>query len=125
MEAGTGLSGIQVVDKCLIVTLKDDIDESDILRTQNIILETLKSKGAVDVIIDLTSVRIIDSLIFQSLKNTADMINIIGSNVVMVGIQPGVASSLVELDVDINSFPTCFTMDDGLELLRSRHKNRK
>ncbi len=114
------MTAINMVDNCLIVSLNGDIDEAEMLLIQKEILDNIKDLSAKNVLVDLSALQIIDTQVFSSLKNTAVMIAILGAKVVFAGIQPGVASTLVDLDVDFGTIVTSVTMNDGLELLKSQ-----
>jgi len=111
-------STMHLVDHCLVVPIRDNIDEHYMLKLQEEIAANIKSSDAKEVLIDVSSMRILDLPVFDLMKKTAHMISIMGSQVAFVGFQPGVASSLVDLDADFGNIQTVVTMNDGFNLFR-------
>jgi rsbT antagonist protein RsbS len=111
-------STMHIVDQCLVVPVRDNIDEDYMMKLQDDIAANVKNNDAREVIIDVSSMRILDIPVFNLLKKTAHMISVMGSRVVFVGFQPGVASSLVDLDVDFGNIQTVVTMNDGFNYFR-------
>lgn len=110
---------MQIINGCLIVPVNGDLDDDYVCKLQKNILEKVKATCLKEVIIDVSAVKIVDSFTFSSFKSIAQMVTILGARVVFVGFQPGVASSLVDLDVELGGMLTAVTMEDGFELLRS------
>ena len=59
----------------------------------------------------------LDSATYAMLANTARMLGLLGARVVFVGSQPGVVSTLIDLDVDTSGLVTATCLEDALELL--------
>lgn len=112
--------GMHMVDDCLVVPVHGDVDDAYALKLQQDILKNVKLNGARAVFIDVSTVRILDAFTFSIFKDTAQMISMLGAEVAFVGFQAGVASALVDLDVDFGDIQTAVTMQDGFELLRSK-----
>jgi rsbT antagonist protein RsbS len=71
------------------------------------------------VVIDLTSIDMIDSFIAKVLGDVVSMSNLMGARVVLTGIQPAVAITLVELGIGLNDVLTALDLEKGLEKLQS------
>lgn len=112
-------SGIYAIKKCLIVPLKQNSDESTLKKTGKEVLNRLKESDINGVLIDVSAITILSSYGFSILKNMAGAISMMGANTVFVGFQPGVASSLVDLNLDFNNIVTALTTEDGLLLLEN------
>ncbi len=112
------MEGIQIVDRTLIITLSNSIDERELFKKQDQILNTVRTRKVEQAVLDLSAVRVMDSSLFEALRKMVKTLSVIGAESVIVGIQPGAASSLVELDVDTDGLITVSTMDDGLAFLK-------
>ncbi|MBF0231761.1 MAG: STAS domain-containing protein [Desulfamplus sp.] len=110
---------MQVIHGCLIVTLNGDLYDDYVRQLQKGVLEKVKATCAKEVLIDVSQVRVIDSVTFAILEDTVRMVTMLGAKVVFVGFQAGVASALVDLDVEFDDILTAVTIEDGFELLRS------
>ncbi|MBF0573851.1 MAG: STAS domain-containing protein [Desulfamplus sp.] len=108
---------IQSINGCLIVPVNSEVYDDYISHLQKSILQKLKSTHAKEVLIDVAAVKFLDSFTFEMLKETAEMISMLGAEVVFVGFQPGVASALIDLDVNFDDLLTAVTIEDGFEIL--------
>ncbi|MBF0573043.1 MAG: STAS domain-containing protein [Desulfamplus sp.] len=108
---------IQSINGCLIVPVSSEVHDDYIKKLQKSILEKVKSTHAKEVLIDVSAVKFLDSFNFAMLKESAQMISMIGADVVFVGFQPGVASALIDLDIQFNDIFTAVTIEDGFEML--------
>lgn len=91
----------------LAITLHDDLTDK-IVRTQ--------AKG---VLIDISSLEIVDSFIGRMLANIAAMARILDAQTVVVGMQPSVAITLVELGLTLSGIRTALNVERGMDLLRA------
>lgn len=121
MDHGSAYSGfgIHIVNDNLIVPVNGDLDDDSVKRLQREILDTAQKTTVKGVIIDVSAVRVIDSLSFTILADTSRMVTLLGAKPIFVGFQAGAASALLDLDVDITGITTALSMEDGLDLLRS------
>ena len=110
-------TGMYIVEGCLIVPVGEDIDPEIITCLGREILAQVKATQAKKVIINISAIKTLDSYIFSIFKSTADAIVMLGATPVFVGIQPGVASSLVDLDIDLDDILTAVTTKDAFEVL--------
>jgi rsbT antagonist protein RsbS len=109
-----------MVNDCLIVPVNGDLDDAHALQLRQEILKNVKRTGTKEVLIDVSTVRVLDGVTFSIFRDTARMISMLGADVVFVGFQAGVASALVDLDIELEDICTAVTVQDGLELLRSK-----
>lgn len=107
----------------LLITIQVDLYdqlaenlESDLVNAVN----KFKSKG---VLIDISAVSIIDSFMGRILGNIAIMSKIMDAQTVVVGMQPAVAITLVELGLPLNGVISALNVEKGMELLRKKIYN--
>jgi rsbT antagonist protein RsbS len=85
---------------------------------RKIFLKKIHETEAKGIVIDLTSVEIIDSFIAKVIGDVVSMSNLMGAKVVLTGIQPAVAITLVDLGIHLNDVPTALDLEKGLEKLQ-------
>jgi rsbT antagonist protein RsbS len=110
--------GMHMADNFMVVPVNAEIDDDYVMQLRKGILEKVKATGTKGVLIDVSAVRVLDAFTFSILADTARMVSMLGADVVLVGFQAGVASALVDLEIDMGDIPTAVTMDDGFDLLR-------
>ena len=91
----------------LALTLQDDLTEQ------------IVSSRARGVLIDISALDIVDSFIGRMLANIASMARILDAETVVVGMQPSVAITLVELGLSLPGIRTALNVDRGMDLLRA------
>jgi len=103
---------------CLLAPLQVDLSDEAMLEIQAEILEKVSQTGVKGVIIDLTSIDILDSFMINTLSNTGRMASLLGATTVIVGLKPELASVLVDLDVEFKDILTAITLEQGFQKLR-------
>lgn len=104
--------------KYLLVSIQVELDDQTALQFQEDLLERIHREGAKGVVIDLTSVSVIDSYIAKILGDVVDMAHLMGSEVVLTGIQPPVAITLIDLGITFPGIYTAMNLEQGLEKLQ-------
>ena len=84
---------------------------------QQDILERISSTQAKGVLIDISALEMVDSFIGRTLADTAKMASTLDAEIVIVGMQPAVAITLVELGLSLGSVRTALTLDSGYQML--------
>lgn len=112
--------GMHMVDNFLVVPVNAELEDDYAIQLRRGILEKVKATGTKGVLIDVSAVTFLDAFTFSILADTVKMISMLGAEVVLVGVQAGVASALVDLEIDIGGIRTAVTMDDGFDLIRSQ-----
>jgi rsbT antagonist protein RsbS len=107
------------VGRVLIVPIQVDMDDQTVLHLQESILTELERTGARGVLIDISLLEMVDSFIGRMLSDIAAMARIMDARTVVVGMQPAVAITLVELGLELNGVDTVLNVDEGIKLLRS------
>lgn len=104
----------------LIVSIQVDMHDKLALQLQSQILEEIAKTGAKGVLIDISVLEMVDSFIGRMLSGMASMASIMDAAVVIVGMQPAVAITLVELGLEMPGVDTALNMERGMELLEKR-----
>ena len=112
------------LDSFLLVTIQVDMHDQLALGLQADLTERIVREHAAGVLIDISALDIVDSFIGRMLSNIAGMASILDADTVVVGMQPAVAITLVELGLSLPNIRTALNVDRGMELLRSgRNRN--
>ncbi|KAA0544570.1 STAS domain-containing protein [Bacillus sp. BGMRC 2118] len=102
----------------LLVTIQWELDDQTAMQFQEDILNKIHETEAKGIVIDLTSVEIIDSYIAKVIGDVVSMSNLMGAKVVLTGIQPAVAITLVDLGIHLDDVATALDLEKGLEKLQ-------
>jgi rsbT antagonist protein RsbS len=105
--------------RVLIVPIQVDMDDQTVIQLQERILSELETTGARGVLIDISLLEMVDSFIGRMLSDIAAMARIMDARTVVVGMQPAVAITLVELGLELNGVETVLNVDEGYKLLRA------
>ncbi len=106
------------VGRVLLVPIQVDMDDQTVIHLQERILSELERTGARGVLIDVSLLEMVDSFIGRMLSDIAAMARVMDARTVVVGIQPAVAITLVELGLELNGVETVLNVDEGIKLLR-------
>ena len=101
----------------LLVSLQGDLDDASVLRLEGQITRQIVRTGAKGTLIDVGGLAVVDSFIARVIARIASMVKLLGSEAVVVGIQPAVAITLVELGVSMEHVHTALNAGRGMELL--------
>ena len=102
----------------LLVTIQVDMHDRLALTLQDDLTTRIVETGARGVLIDISALEIVDSFIGRVLGNIAAMSRILDAETVVVGMQPAVAITLVELGLSLTGVRTALNVERGMELLR-------
>ena len=102
----------------LLVSIQVDMHDRLAMALQEDLTERIVSSGAQGVLIDISSLEIVDSFIGRMLANIASMSRILDAQTVVVGMRPSVAITLVELGLSLKGVRTALNMEKGMDLLR-------
>ena len=105
---------------CLLVTIQVDMHDRLATTLQDDLTERIASTRARGVVIDISALEIVDSFIGRMLGNIAAMSRVLDAQTVVVGMQPSVAITLVELGLQLEGVHTALNIEKGMALLRSK-----
>jgi len=106
------------IGNTLLATVQDDLYDRDALALQEELSAMLEQTGARGVLIDVSVVETVDSYLGRILRDVALGARLLGAHTVVVGIQPAVAVTLVELGLEIKGIHTALNPEKGLARLR-------
>lgn len=102
----------------LLVTIQVDMHDQLAVTLQDDLTQKIVQSGAKAVLIDISALDIVDSFIGRMLAGIAGMARILDADTVVVGMQPAVAITLVELGLSLDGIKTALNVDRGMALLR-------
>ena len=103
----------------LLVSIQVDMHDQLALTLQDDLTDRIAKTGARGVLIDISAVEMVDSFIGRMIANIAGMARILDARTVLVGMQPAVAITLVELGLTLPGVRTALDVERGMALLRS------
>lgn len=103
---------------CLLVSIQWELDDQTALEFQEDLLQKIHLTSARGIVIDITSIDFIDSFIAKVLGDVIDMSKLMGAKVVITGIQPAVAITLIELGIRLEDVMTALDLENGLDKLQ-------
>src|SRR4029077_9994011 len=102
----------------LLVTIQVDMHDRLAVQLQDDLTERISETGARGVLIDISSLEIVDSFIGRMIANIAAMSRVLDAQTVVVGMQPAVAITLVESGLSLPGVRTALNGEKGMALLR-------
>lgn len=103
----------------LLVTIQVDMHDRLAMQLQDELTARISETGARGVLIDISSLDIVDSFIGRMIANIAAMARVLDAQTVVVGMQPAVAITLVELGLTLPGVRTALNVDKGMALLEA------
>jgi rsbT antagonist protein RsbS len=107
------------MENFLLVTIQVDMHDRLAMTLQDDLTEQISRTGARGVLIDISSLDMVDSFIGRMLGNIASMARVLDAETVVVGMQPAVAITLVELGMSLKGVRTALSVERGMRLLRA------
>ncbi|MEO8992150.1 MAG: STAS domain-containing protein [Nitrosospira sp.] len=106
--------------KLLLVTIQVDMHDRLAMTLQDDLTERIVKEQAKGVLIDISALDVVDSFIGRMINNTAAMARVLDASTVVVGMQPAVAITLVELGLTLTGVKTALNIEKGIALLGKR-----
>ena len=104
----------------LLVTIQVDMHDQLALRLQDDLSNTIQKYASKGVLIDISTLEMVDSFIGRMVADISGMGKILGAETVLVGMQPAVAITLVELGLALPGVATALNVERGMALLRRK-----
>lgn len=104
--------------RLLLVTIQVDMHDQLALTLQDDLTQRIVSDRARGVLIDISSLDMVDSFIGRMISNIAAMSSVLDAQTVVVGMRPAVAITLVELGLDLKGVRTALNVEKGMALLK-------
>src|SRR6476660_9180722 len=106
--------------KFLLVTIQIDLYDRLATNLESDLGQMVNKTGARGVLIDISSLSIVDSFMGRILGNIGGMSKIMDAETVVVGMQPAVAITLIELGLELKGVHTALNVEKGMELLKKK-----
>ena len=104
----------------LLVTIQVDMHDQLALTLQDDLAERISATSARGVLIDISALDMVDSFIGRMIGTISGLSRIMDAETVVVGMQPAVAITLVELGLELPGVSTALNVERGMQLLRAR-----
>jgi rsbT antagonist protein RsbS len=108
----------------LIASVQSVLTDEDLINLRDKLVQQVGRYRSDGVILDVTGMDVIDSFSVRTLRDLAHMIRLRGATTVIVGIQPEVAFSMIQLGLRLKDVPTALDLEEGLEYL-DRKKGKR
>src|SRR4029079_13205007 len=106
--------------KFLLVTIQIDLYDRLATNLESDLVQMVNKTGARGVLIDISALSIVDSFMGRILGNIGSMSKIMDAETVVVGMQPAVAITLIELGLELRGVHTALNVEKGMELLKHK-----
>ena len=104
----------------LLVTIQVDMHDHLALRLQDDLSTTIQKYASKGVLVDISTLEMVDSFIGRMVSDISGISKILGADTVLVGMQPAVAITLVELGLSLPGVATALNVERGMALLRQK-----
>jgi rsbT antagonist protein RsbS len=104
----------------LLVSIQVDMHDQLALRLQDELSNAIQKHASKGVLIDISTMEMVDSFIGRMVADISGMAKILGAETVLVGMQPAVAITLVELGLSLPGVATALNVERGMEQLRRK-----
>jgi rsbT antagonist protein RsbS len=111
--------------RLLLVTIQVDMHDELAMTLQEDLTSRIVKDQAQGVLIDISSLEIVDSFIGRMIANIAGMARMLDAEAVLVGMRPAVAITLVELGMSLPGVRTALNVDKGMAMLEAAQKERE
>ena len=105
------------IGRHLLVSIQVDMHDRLAMALQDDLTQRIVQDGAKGVLIDISSLDVVDSFIGRTIGNIAAMASVLDAHTVLVGMQPAVAITLVELGLELPGVRTALNVERGMAML--------
>jgi len=106
-------------NRFLIVSVQGSMTDADLVQLREELAFNVRRYRSTGVVVDVTMLDVMDSFAVRTLRGIAQMVKLMGAECVVVGIQPDVAFSMVQLGLTLEGTMTALDLDDGLDVLQA------
>jgi rsbT antagonist protein RsbS len=114
----TGTIPILKIGSTLLASIQIELDDTVVDQFQGDVLQQIERTSATWLIIDISALETVDSYVARMLANTGKMAKLMGTDTVIVGMQPAVAATLVRMGYFMEGIRTALSLEEGLALQR-------
>ncbi|NEO85644.1 MAG: STAS domain-containing protein [Spirulina sp. SIO3F2] len=109
---------MQLAQGCIVASIQIDLTETVIAQFRQDLLTRLQETGAKGVILDLSGVEVMDLEDFEALDALLSMTAVMGAKNILTGFQPGVVSTLIDFNIEIDHLNATLDLDAAFELMQ-------
>ena len=109
----------------LIASVQAALTDSALINLRDKLVQQVGHHRSTGVILDVTGLDVMDSFSVRTMQDLAHMIRLRGANTVIVGIQPEVAFTMIQLGLRLHGVPTALDLEEGLAYLDKRKGQRR
>lgn len=109
----------------LIATIQSALTDADLLQLRDALVAQVGKFRSRGVIVDVTALDVLDSFASRTMRDLAHMIRLRGAETVIVGIQPEVAFTMVQLGITLEKVTTALDLEEGLAYLDGKSRNEQ
>jgi rsbT antagonist protein RsbS len=109
----------------LIASIQGALTDTDLICLQENLVHSVRRNRSRGVIIDVTVLDVMDSFAARTLRSISVMTRLMGAHLVIVGIQPDVAFTMVQLGLTLDGTMTSLDLEDGIAMLKAADQNHR
>jgi len=102
----------------LILSIEGEINDLSVVSMQEMLLREVMNTSARGVVLNISRLEIMDSYMARVLSDTARMIRFMGGSTILVGINPMIALTMVDMGLDIKEVKTALNLEAALEMMK-------
>lgn len=111
---------VLAVGDFMLISLREDMSDTQVMNLQDELSKQVTLIRPKGVLIDISSLEIVDSFLGRTLSDIAKIVRVLGAEVVIVGMQATVAMTTVELGITLGSVLTALNVNSGMGMLRMK-----
>jgi rsbT antagonist protein RsbS len=112
------------LSEVLLTSIQVDLTDAEVMQFQTDVLHAIAESEARGLAIDITALEVVDSFMARTINDTASMARLLGAEVVVCGMRPAVALTLIEMGRGLIGVETTFNLNEGLVRLNQRIARR-
>lgn len=120
MESST----VQKLEDLLLVAVPRDLMDDEVIALRRQILQVARRYSSRWVLLDFSAVDICDSFFGRFIQSTANMVGLMGADVIVSGLQDAVIETMIDLGMTLDSVHAVLDLDEALALSRQNHRDR-